>query len=692
MSVLFFTFFLFPNLITAEYHITADSGKPTICQFYLNKEKAERNKDLIVRPPTDSSTDSATVIKSQAQQSRKHKKYYNVKSFYPKEGERGNDVFEKMIKSGTKCDGLIISGHQTGNFIDGKNKLFLEDIENLSCDPKHKEWFANIKSLWLLGCNTVTDEYVKPIREGNTDNMYQTVDSKTTDVTGGDSNERNPTVDIPLMSHAYTATLNEFTPFSSRYLRAFPNTQIYGFEKQAPKDEQMQDSRLVYQHIANLTKALKTEDMTDEKVLIPQAINMLLQGSGFCDEKSGSWAHESGSWAHKDVSSNARSIKNQDYSEAHKLGCNLINAKQILENPTSTTEDIQKAKEQIKATLKTIFKKDKDWMRNNREGGNPHLTYSHLLFNNIYDTWNLAHIKNDSEIKNLLSNDTNFSSILKNRIESPLAGTLHRIDLIQFYKEIGGKPEFIKKQINDMIKQKLEKYLSDQIVTKLSSGNTDRERKKTNELYLSLISIEKLLKYDLLTDEQMESLSKAVNESQISEKQEYHFFPLQVKSLLNFKQEGVQQIVNNFNSTSSTDTKDERIAKTRVITRMLLKSGNIQDLERFAAGIRDNKEQVSWWHFTNEMRNTIFVRYIDQPEKQFRSLLKYQDSETLKKVVPLIARELPGTHDLFCKSPSDLTDSDLTDKEKEMIQTVQNNWDRLQKKPCDNRNDTDSSK
>ena len=66
-----------------------------------------------------------------------------------------------MIKKSGKCDGLIISGHHLGHFAHNDIKLVLKDIEKLSCDDKYKDWFNQVKSLWLLGCNTVADKYIK---------------------------------------------------------------------------------------------------------------------------------------------------------------------------------------------------------------------------------------------------------------------------------------------------------------------------------------------------------------------------------------------------------------------------------------------------------------------------------------------------------------------------------------------------
>ena len=61
---------------------------------------------------------------------------------------------EQKANSGEKCDLITISGHHSGSFW-GDNtfgQLDLKSIYEMSCNPKYKDFFNNIKAWWLLGC------------------------------------------------------------------------------------------------------------------------------------------------------------------------------------------------------------------------------------------------------------------------------------------------------------------------------------------------------------------------------------------------------------------------------------------------------------------------------------------------------------------------------------------------------------
>ncbi len=67
------------------------------------------------------------------------------------------DNFVDLLKSGKQCDGVVLSGHHTDEFYGERTDgdLEIEDLEELACEPRYAPWFANIKALWLQGCNTV---------------------------------------------------------------------------------------------------------------------------------------------------------------------------------------------------------------------------------------------------------------------------------------------------------------------------------------------------------------------------------------------------------------------------------------------------------------------------------------------------------------------------------------------------------
>ena len=218
MRWLFFSLFLLPTVSLTN----TNSDDFHVCFFELNNKTTSKNLE-------------------------KNKKFKNnlasstkVHTFTP-ESILGssNDVskgFKAMIedtmKEEKKCDSLVISGHHTGNWYGKFGGLKLKELEDLSCDPKYKNWFKNIKALWLDGCNTVTDNLVKS-NEGpppSPDSESARVSEKETE-----KGKYVPKYKIRTLNQAYTLSLDKNTPLSSRYLRAFPNTQIYGFNGAAPE-------------------------------------------------------------------------------------------------------------------------------------------------------------------------------------------------------------------------------------------------------------------------------------------------------------------------------------------------------------------------------------------------------------------------------------------------------------------------
>ena len=491
-------FILFFHLAIASE--TSVSKKPTICQFYLSSEKVKSNEEGLKKNLKESA---------------------NIKSYSVKGKELGKEAFKRMIKD-TKdsgCDGLIISGHHYGDFKDGKKKLFLKDMEKLSCDDEYKDWFSSIKSLWLLGCNTVNDNYLKTseelqaeYEEGGTVHRNKQVNSEAARIASkGDMDFRN----FNLMQQSYTASINELTPLSNRYLRMFPHSKIYGFQDAAPLttkekndgsiEHTNKDSSMIYNHINNIVTALNADKIEeDPEVTIVEGLNLLLKNEGDCYVDS---------W--EKVDSSAKAVDNHDYSEVYKYGCDLIKAKQILENPKSTGPQKEKARENIIKTLEEINAKDAELKDENKSS-----KYSHLLFNNIYDTWDLSrknskNSKEDSEFYNKLKGiftKKTFSNTLKERIESPSVSSIQKVDFLNFYKEIhttdhseeekSEKKDYIEKHINDLVNTTNEIFEKTKDRKGLLNRRSGIEIPKETRVTLSLTVIDQLTQYGLITKEQ----------------------------------------------------------------------------------------------------------------------------------------------------------------------------------------------
>ena len=333
--------------------------------------------------------------------------------------EKGKKAFERMIRemsrNGKKCDNLVISGHHTGDWFGtkGQGVLLLKDLEALACKKGYQDWFQNIKALWLDGCNTVTDAFIESWNGGS--GVKKNPDSATTRYFK-DKTELNKW-DMEFYQQSYSGSLDEYSPLSSRYLRMFPNTQIYGFNGSAPSgsatENQVGEQSFIFEHLANLGKALKSEQKANQaRTDIDRALQTLFSEDP-CNEESLE------AWEAVSEQANFQAVENQDYKIAKKLGCDLILAKQVLDDPSSleaqkdlaeqilkdskhtknraleianeilnskgdhSKKAIRLAKLSLVQTLKEVNKADEGITEGKHK-------YSHLLFNNLYDTWKTA--------------------------------------------------------------------------------------------------------------------------------------------------------------------------------------------------------------------------------------------------------------------------------------------------------------
>ncbi len=570
-----FSFFLIslPNQIQASNEATH-----TICQFYLNKAKGQENDRGMNR-----------IFKTRGVN-------VNIKTFYSESGEFGKESFEKMIETQTKCDGLVISGHHAGDFMDAKKRVFLKDIEKFSCNEKYKDWFKNIKSLWLLGCNTAADKELKPIREKKpTDRQLRHhPDASTTRLINSGYNPDHAS----LYQHSYSGSINELTPLSSRYLRMFPNTNIYGFLGAAPKNEDWSDRSIIFEHIGHLGEALDMENKKDKKDNkftkdeIISGLNMLLKNTDHCDERLDTWENSHGR------GKNFQAIDKKDYEDVYKFGCDLIKAKQTLENSKSTPKEKASARKKILDTLKNMMKEDAK-IADGEDKYND-IKYSHLLFNNIYETWAFAGEKDEklhTGLKKIFKGKT-FSKVLEERIESPTVASLKQIDYLNFYKEIHNldihnnkgrqeKVKFIQDKISSILDKKLKvnfNYLKNS-----RTGGSFSEKSKS---MLSLLTIDQLSQYNLLTKKQAKDLLKntkifpPIQHTQSKPTGKINTYSLQVKYRLTHLLSNPKEVINKVAEDLKTDMSyPEKSIPITLAARELVQSKDVKNLNTLAEAL-----------------------------------------------------------------------------------------------------------
>jgi len=526
MKWLFFFAVFFPIISLTE----SDESDFHICFFELDNRTSSKNliTRLVGRETAERiDLDNTDVTGSLGQG-------VSVHTYTPRSSHSGIEGFKAMIErtqqGDRQCDSLVISGHHTGNWYGQHGSLKLKEIEDLSCYPKYKDWFKNIKALWLDGCNTVTDNLVAQNSPPTPDSESARVSEKETP--SGDSIEGETIRDL---SQAYSLSLDQNTPLSSRYLRAFPNTQIYGFNGAAPLGETENNQRgnqsFIVNHLSYLGQALKAEErlLEQNENVENLELGLIALTSDPCAE------NRIEAWEQIGQSSGVRpeSIENQSYEMAEKLGCDLILAKQVLDDPTSREarealarkikdgdypellelaneilenhpqaqdKAIELAKTLILETLDTINEEDAKLTDDDDK-----ISLSHLLFNNIYETWETAkeYQNRDSDffdgVKTRLSSDT-FKKSFEVRIESNQTSSLRKADYIKFYTDVNDinppfEGSFVESAVSDLVEK------SSSLFPGLRSPR-DRNLSTRSKRALALSVIDQLFQYDLLSVEQ----------------------------------------------------------------------------------------------------------------------------------------------------------------------------------------------
>ena len=313
----------------------------------------------------------------------------------------------------------------------------------------------------------MTDEFIQPRRSA---------DSEAVRVAGKEYEEKPNSLrgrQIRNLQQAYAGSLDENTSLSSRYLRIFPETQIYGFLGAAPAvngkgGDQVRDSSWIYSHMIHLGKAIQAEEnYRDMESDLEWAVEKLFTDDP-CEEPLNVWEMEEIVPSGADL----QAVEHRDYGEERRLGCDLILSKQILDNPDHESslraaqdlanrikerEDsytaealelanqilddpnnpekaLKLAKKMILDTLQEINTADSKSQEGDKK-------YAHILFNNLYETWETAkkYKKKDPNFFNAVKagfQHESFSSSLEGRIVSDFTASLRKADYISFYTEV----------------------------------------------------------------------------------------------------------------------------------------------------------------------------------------------------------------------------------------------------------------
>ena len=386
----------------------------TVCYFSLNNEK-----------------EFESMGKFADQLNKKTGTKISVKEFMTYDTDPSKE-FEKMVASGTKCDGLIISGHHTGAF-GGKraqNSLKVEFLEKISCDPKYKEWFKNVKALWLQGCRTLGVGTIAP-QEVENENFSPDFHTRRVNRVLQEDHLEQGFEDLNM---EFTNTLSQDNPLSERYLRTFPKATVFGWTRTAPGERSKSELSLLYHiaHMANVNNYLSRDVMVNpvNELSNQSAMELANATLDILQKNDRDRCEETAITAWKN---HGTPIKNKGYGfnnpdlNAHKsfeatndplmikakeLGCKLKFPKDDAER-VDTLKQILSEKKLIAANFNSLVEllQDPDYLD----------------------------AKQKTEIVSLIYESEQLQSFMGDKIHSKQVGLLAKIDYYSFYKNAFGK-------------------------------------------------------------------------------------------------------------------------------------------------------------------------------------------------------------------------------------------------------------
>lgn len=177
----------------------------------------------------------------------------------PKLGAKAS--FQRLLDSGERCDGLVISGHHTGAFGGERahDLLTIDWLESKACDPTHKHFFKQVKALWLQGCRTLGAESAERISDPD-QHMLRV---------GRELAEDHLPQSFAELNLQFSAALDIDNPLSSRYQRVFPNATSFGWTRAAPGFKTHSERSLIYhlKQLHQLSPAPHTDSDSGMKAL-----------------------------------------------------------------------------------------------------------------------------------------------------------------------------------------------------------------------------------------------------------------------------------------------------------------------------------------------------------------------------------------------------------------------------------------
>lgn len=443
---IFLFLFLVTNTTWGSKRAHNKTQSPSAVESAANKQKLLKGPAHICYFSLNNPKEFRVMEKFVARANKKAPDMFSVKEYLP-EGKSVEESFVAMIeenkKQGKICDGLVISGHHTGSFGGerGSGNLDIDFLEKISCDPKYKDWFTNIKALWLQGCRTLGVK-ISPNNAADPQNSADFHAVRVQRVADEDHLEQG----LGSLNREFSDTLDQDNPLSSRYLRVFPRATVFGWTETAPGMNAQSELSIPFHmaHMAKLNddnaKFFKSIDTAEETSLkkSADALYQLLkkdQCQNLMQEKKveansiQAWLRHGNQERIKPNKINECSLQNPDLNACHAL-CTKEGAQ----------DPVLELSRQLNCSLKG-FSGDGDLLK----AVDAILQDERLLAYNFNGLLSLAQSdtdKKDKSVLNLVKNKFQHSKMLKDflvaKINSPTVGIVRKLDYLAGYREMVG--------------------------------------------------------------------------------------------------------------------------------------------------------------------------------------------------------------------------------------------------------------
>jgi hypothetical protein len=138
------------------------------------------------------------------------------------------------IRSGTRCDGIVLSGHHRGKFWGDRSSGSVKAnfLEEQACAVQNAAWFGHVKAVWLEGCNTGRQNlYNNEVKA-----KYKVSPGGTLGYIRAKLDFRDLEDSLDDIADVFDENLNDEN-LAKEYMRIFPYATVFGWTDKSPGEK-----------------------------------------------------------------------------------------------------------------------------------------------------------------------------------------------------------------------------------------------------------------------------------------------------------------------------------------------------------------------------------------------------------------------------------------------------------------------